>query len=145
MIKKIALALLLALAFGAGVSAAPTFTPTMPPRFPVGARPVDSLLGLGHVFAATAPGGTLTASRDTVCIRADGMTSINLVYANAGGTQLHSRTLVVPADRSQVIDTFSNTVLATPSPPVLNNAISTFTSQLDTLIGNAASAGKLNP
>lgn len=92
---------------------------------------------------ATVNGGTLTISRDSVNVYADGSADIHLFYANAGGTKIHVRVLRVAADGSSVVDNYGN-VIAAPAPASLMNAISSFTGTLDTLITSGAAANKLN-
>ena len=126
---------LVGLLMAAGVVGA---APTIKVRTPIviGRRAIQ-------VRAATAPGGTLTVGRSFVAVEADNTTRITLGYTNAAGVTVHQRMLLIPADGSKVVDQFG-AVLATPAPAALVNAITTFTSQLDTLISNAASGGKLN-
>jgi hypothetical protein len=91
---------------------------------------------------ATAAGGTPTVARQSAAIASDGSATITLVYTNASGVIVHSRIVRVPADGSSVTDQWGN-VLASPAPAALVTAISSFTSQLDTMVANAATAGKL--
>ena len=103
---------------------------------------VKSSPAAAHIFGTTAPGGTLTVARTVTTVYADGTTTIALAYSSASGN-VHVRTLTVAADGSKVTDNFG-AVLATPAPAGLVSAISAFATQLDTMIGNAAGAGKLN-
>jgi len=90
---------------------------------------------------ATTSSGTFTVTRNFVQVDSTGAATITLNYVGASG-QIFTRTLRVDAAGAQVVDQLGN-VVATPAPVALMNAISTFASQIDSLIANAATAGKL--
>jgi hypothetical protein len=93
---------------------------------------------------ATTTVGNFTVTRLEVTIRSDQSTSIWLQYTNGAGALVATRNVTVdPAGVSPVVDQ-NGTVLAATPPAALVTAISTFKTQIDSLISSAATAGKLN-
>ena len=103
----------------------------------VGSPSSNSIKRLG----ATAQGATLTVARQSLAIGPDGTATVSLGYSNSHGSLVSVRTLTVTP--AQVVDSFGN-VIASPTPAALLNSITSFLSQMDTSIGNAATAGMLN-
>lgn len=104
---------------------------------------VGKPMAKGH-YGATATGGSLTVTRTVSCTAADGSANVTLEYVNASGIVVTQRVLLVPADRSKSItDSYGNVIAATV-PTSTSSTIDSFDTNLDTQIGNAATAGKLN-
>lgn len=60
----------------------------------------------------------------------DGNVTVQLIYQNAAGITVHTRTVLILADGSQVRDEFG-TLIASPVPAALASAVAAFTAQLD--------------
>lgn len=133
------IALVLALAFSGAVLASPLKIP--PPKlFAVGMRaPAKVLRGSSTVTSSA----SLQLARQGVTLGNDGSAQINIVYITPGGQQIVTRQLSVAPGCGVVTDSFG-TVLAAVAPAALCTAITTFTTQLDALLGSAAAANKLN-
>jgi hypothetical protein len=85
----------------------------------------------------------LQVARSSVEVAQDGATALLLVYVNAAGNQVATRQINIEAGCGKITDNAGNTLAAT-TPPALCTAITTFGNQLDSVIANAASGGKLN-
>lgn len=121
-------------------AAAPKPTPVAAPkRFAIGVAPP------AHVVrgALSVAGSGLQVSRLSVELRSDGSTTLVLIYTNASSAQVLARQLTIAPSCGQISDSVGN-VLAASTPVALCTAIIVFGTQLDTVIGNAASGGKLN-
>lgn len=92
---------------------------------------------------ATAPGGTLTVSRVAITVNSDGSQIVQLIYTNAAGGNVSMRTLNIDSGCTHVLDNLGNVVSAT-GPTAECSAATSFATQVDTTIGNAATGGKLN-
>lgn len=134
--------LILGIILGAAVSAvaAPSYAPK---SFHVGiGKPAVSR---GHrMLAASTSSGTLSVTRAQSCTLLDGSATVTLNYTNASNTVVVTRTISFPANRTNAVtDQFGNVIAATV-PAATATAIDSFGSNLDTQIGSAATAGKLN-
>lgn len=125
---------------GAASAAQPFHFPS-PRKFPVGA--VGAPVANPRIKAATVNGGaSYTVTRITTCINADGSQTVGLAYTNAGGQLVSSKTVLIDSGCTKVVDNFGNVVSAT-GPSTECSAAVTFTGQVDTTVGNAATSGKL--
>jgi hypothetical protein len=132
--RKFSLGLVVGLLFAFGISLASS------PRFRVA---VGKDLPPKVVMGATVSGGSPMVNRDNICVRSDGSALIMLAYQLPSGSTT-GRVLFVPANASlPIVDSNSNQVSATV-PAALANAISTFASQIDSMIATAAAGGKIN-
>jgi hypothetical protein len=115
--------------------------PSAPKRFQVG---VGAPSSSGRVVrGATAPGGTLTVTRASVALQADGSQVITLIYTSATSAVVSQRTLLIDSACSRVLDNLGNVVSAT-GPAAVCSAATAFATQVDSTISTAASGGKLN-
>jgi hypothetical protein len=115
--------------------------PPTPKRFPVS---VGAPTSNGRVVrGATAPGGTLSVTRASVALQADGSQLITLIYQNSSNVIVSQRTLLIDPGCSRVIDNLGAIVSAT-GPAAECSALTSFISQLDSTISTAAAGGKLN-
>jgi hypothetical protein len=97
-----------------------------------------------RVRMATVAGSGLDASLQRVEVAPDGSAVIILAYKNGAGQAFSTRTLQVPANRSNpIMDNRGQQVSATV-PAALGNAIDSFNTQLNSMLATAASAGKLD-
>ena len=113
--------------------------PKPPPQ-----APKYSLGGGKTRLGATAAGGVPVVQRIGVSIDGSGTTLILVQYLNAAGISVHTRAITSPpcATPGPIVDQFG-TQLAATQPASLCNAVTAFVTQLDGLIENAATAGKL--
>lgn len=93
--------------------------------------------------ATTVSGGTPTVQRSQAVVNQDGSEQITLIYLNASGAIVTTRTLFIDSGCTKVIDNMGNTVSST-GPTAVCNAAAAYASQLDTTIANAAAGGKLS-
>jgi hypothetical protein len=95
------------------------------------------------VRGATAPGGTLTVTRASITVQADGSQVITLIYQNGANAIVSQRTLLIDSACSRIVDNMGNVVLAS-GPTTECSAASAFITQVDSSINAAATGGKLN-
>jgi hypothetical protein len=103
-----------------------------------------ALLACGLAFAgAPVTNSGVQVARSSVEVAQDGATVLMLTYINASNSPFASRQINIEAGCGKITDNAGNTLAAT-TPTALCNAINTFGAQLDAVISNAASSGKLN-
>ena len=103
------------------------------------------LLAAAGAFAqaASTTSQTLTVTAQAATINADGSASVALLYTNGNGQTVILRTLYVDNAGAHVTDDHGNTI-TTPAPAALVSAITSFNTQLSSLVSTGAAAGKLN-
>ncbi len=95
-------------------------------------------------LSATVAGSGLDASVQSVQVKSDGSAIIVLVYSNGAGQAFTTRSLHVPANRTNpILDNRGQQVSATV-PAAIGNAIDAFNAQLSSMAASAAAAGKLD-
>lgn len=99
------------------------------------------LVRVRSAFAATTNGGLFTVTRQGLEVDNSGGCIVRLLYTSNGKPRFN-RTVIIQAGGA-IVDQEGN-VISSTVPPALATAISTFTSQIDTQISNAAAGGKLD-
>lgn len=90
------------------------------------------------------PSVTTSVTRQQVIINANGETTLILGHKTQAGRELTTRTIIVPAKRTDpVSDSFGAQVTASV-PAALGSAIDEFLTRIDAMIATASAAGKLD-